>query len=70
MLLEKLKKILPNNGNEYPMEFRQIIKNIYLESDPDKETVNFIWEAFRFSNNAHEGQKRQSGEPYLPTVLP
>ena len=65
MLLEKLKKILPNNGNEYPKEFRQIIKNIYLESDPDKEAVNFIWEAFRFSNNAHEGQKRRSGEPYF-----
>ena len=65
MLLEKLKKILPNNGNEYPKEFRQIIKNIYLESDPDKEAVNFIWEAFIFSNNAHEGQKRQSGEPYF-----
>ena len=65
MLLEKLKKILPNNGNEYPKEFRQIIKNIYLESDPDKEAVNFIWEAFRYSKNAHKGQKRRSGEPYF-----
>ena len=65
MLLEKLKKILPNGRNEYPKEFRQIIKNIYLESDPDKEAVNFIWEAFKFSNNAHEGQKRRSGEPYF-----
>jgi len=65
MLLEKLKKILPNNGNEYPKEFRQIIKNIYLESDPDKEAVTFIWEAFRYSKNAHKGQKRRSGEPYF-----
>ena len=52
MLLEKLKKILPNNGNEYPKEFRQIIKNIYLESDPDKEAVTFIWEAFEYSKNS------------------
>ena len=47
-------KVIPNNGNEYPKEFRQIIKNIYLESDPDKEAVNFIWEAFIFSHNAHK----------------
>jgi len=65
MLLEKLKKILPNNGNEYPKEFRQIIKNIYLESDPDKEAVTFIWEAFEYSKNSHQGQKRLSGEPYF-----
>jgi len=65
MLLEKLKKILPNNGNEYPKEFRQIIKNIYFDSDPDKEAVTFIWEAFRYSKNAHEGQQRRSGDPYF-----
>jgi GTP pyrophosphokinase len=66
MLLDKLKKILPNNnGNDYPKDFQQIIKNLYPESVPDEEAITFIWEAYRFSKKAHEGQMRRSGEPYF-----
>ena len=66
MLLDKLKKILPNNnGNDYPKDFKQIIKNLYPESVPDGEAITFIWEAYRFSKKAHEGQMRRSGEPYF-----
>ncbi|SVD40244.1 uncharacterized protein METZ01_LOCUS393098, partial [marine metagenome] len=32
MLLDKLKNILPGEGNEYPKDFRKIIQNLYLES--------------------------------------
>ena len=66
MLLDKLKKILPdNNGNDYPKDFQQIIKNLYPESVPDEAAIIFIWEAYCFSKKAHEGQMRRSGEPYF-----
>ena len=28
MLLDKLKKILPNDGNEYPKDFQKIVQNL------------------------------------------
>ena len=65
MLLEKLKKILPNNDNGYPLEFQKIIKNLYSSLSPDDENVCFIWNAYLFSQKAHEGQKRHSGKPYF-----
>ena len=65
MLLDKLKNILPKEGNEYPKDFRKIIQNLYLESDPDEEIISFVWDAYKFSKNAHEGQLRRSGEPYF-----
>ena len=65
MLLEKLKKILPKDGNQYPKDFQEIIQKLSLESDPNEEIITFIWDAYRFSKNAHKGQLRQSGEPYF-----
>ena len=65
MLLDKLKKILPYDVSEYPKEFHKIVNNLYSESDPVKEDIAFIWEAYSFSKEAHKGQKRRSGEPYF-----
>ena len=65
MFLDKLKNILPKEGNEYPKDFRKIIQNLYPESDPDEEIISFVWDAYKFSKNAHEGQLRRSGEPYF-----
>ena len=65
MLLDKLKKILPHDGDDYPKDFQKIIQNLYPESDPDEEIINFVWDAYKFSKIAHEGQLRRSGEPYF-----
>ena len=65
MLLKKLKKILPHDGNEYPEAFQNIIHNLSIESDPKEEVITFIWNAFCFSKDAHKGQLRLSGEPYF-----
>ena len=65
MLLDKLKNMLPKEGSEYPKDFRKIIQNLYPESDPDEEIISFVWDAFKFSKSAHEGQLRRSGEPYF-----
>ena len=65
MLLEKLKKILPYDGNEYPKDFQEIIQNLSSESDLNEDIITFIWDAYCFSKSAHEGQLRRSGEPYF-----
>ena len=46
MLLEKLKKVLPNEGNKYPEDFQEIIQNLSPESDPNEEIITFIWATF------------------------
>ena len=38
---------------------------MYPASDPDEEKVLFIWNAYRFSQDAHKGQTRRSGKPYF-----
>jgi len=65
MLLDKLKKILPSTGSDYPKDFQNIIQNLYPDLNPDKEVVKFVWDAYSYSKIAHEGQFRQSGEPYF-----
>ena len=65
MLLEKLKKILPNSDKEYPVEFQNIIDNLYPKSEPEDDKVLFIWDAYCFSKKAHDGQLRKSGKPYF-----
>ena len=65
MLLDKLKKILPINGNVYPKDFQTIVQNLYSDSDPNEEIIKFVWDAYQYSKNAHEGQLRRSGKPYF-----
>ena len=65
MLLDKLKKILPNDGNGYPKDFQHIIQNLYPDSDPNEKIIKFIWDAYNYSTEAHKGQLRRSGEPYF-----
>ncbi|SVE55496.1 uncharacterized protein METZ01_LOCUS508350, partial [marine metagenome] len=65
MLLEKLKNILPQDGSEYTKDFLEIIQNLYPTSDPEKNIVIYLWDAYCFSKNAHDGQLRRSGKPYF-----
>ena len=65
MLLDKLKSILPHVDNQYPVDFQEIIQNLYPSSEPDDEKVLFIWDAYCFSQDAHSGQLRRSGKPYF-----
>ncbi|MDP6570881.1 MAG: bifunctional (p)ppGpp synthetase/guanosine-3',5'-bis(diphosphate) 3'-pyrophosphohydrolase [Candidatus Marinimicrobia bacterium] len=65
MLLDKLKNILPGDGGEFPPDFQSIIHNLNYEREKDQDHINFIWNVYQFSANAHEGQQRRSGEPYF-----
>ncbi len=41
---------------------KEIIQNV---SDPTKADQELITKAYNFAENAHQGQKRKSGEPYM-----
>jgi GTP pyrophosphokinase len=43
-------------------DFKEITR---LMSNPSKSDIDLIKKAFDFAKNAHEGQKRYSGEPYF-----
>ncbi len=55
---------VPSNSNHSP---RVLISDLcaLLESYLDPEHVKKIYQAYLFSASAHEGQTRQSGEPYI-----
>ena len=38
---------------------------VYLESYLDQEQIREVYRSYLFSADAHEGQKRLSGEPYI-----
>ncbi|CUT17271.1 MULTISPECIES: RelA/SpoT family protein [Candidatus Ichthyocystis] len=50
-------------GSNPDMMFRNLSKELseYL----GKEEISFVYKAFRCSYDAHQGQKRKSGEPYV-----
>ena len=66
MVLESLRKFLPNYNSEYPLGFQKILEsfseNNYTLNEPN---VMLLWTAYQFGEEAHKGQKRKSGEPYF-----
>jgi len=65
MLLDKLKTILSNKNANYPIDFKNIITNLYSTSEPNEDSIKFLWDVYCYSQNAHKGQVRQSGKPYF-----
>ena len=64
MVLDILKKYLPNYPNKYPKGFQKILESFTSEYKLNDKDVEFIWKAYQFGDNAHKGQKRKSGAPY------
>ena len=54
MLLDRLKKILPNNDNGYPVDFQKIIHNLSPKSESDNEKILFIHTGGAVSLSAYE----------------
>jgi GTP pyrophosphokinase len=65
MILNTLKKILPGFEKGYPKDFITILENLYQNSEPNQDTVDLLWKAYQFGENAHKGQLRRSGKPYF-----
>ena len=65
MVVQTLKKILLNSSNSFPSEFKKILKNFSDDYQLDEDKINILYKAYRFGNDAHRHQKRNSGEKYF-----
>jgi len=66
MVLESLRKYLPNYNSKYPIGFQKILE-AFSENEYtlNESNVTLLWSAYQFGDDAHKGQKRQSGVPYF-----
>jgi len=61
-----LKRIVSQDTPEsYDEQFNELLDKIRLYMDNGQPHVEKLWEAYRFSKAAHEGQLRKSGDPYF-----
>ena len=59
MVLDTIKKIIPNYKKKYPAKFQNILKcfnSDYIITDND---IELLWKAYLFGDEAHKGQKRK-----------
>ena len=59
---EKLLKVTPPL---LPADTQESKLTISLKTYLSQKEIELIWEAYRYSNKAHMGQKRVGGEPYI-----
>ena len=64
MVLDVLKKYLPNYSNQFPKGFKKILESFSDDYKLNEKDIDFIWKAYQFGEEAHRGQKRKSGVPY------
>ena len=65
MVVQTLKKILLNSSNSFPSEFKKMLKNFSDDYQLDEDSINVLYKAYLFGNEAHRHQKRNSGEKYF-----
>ena len=64
MVLDTLRKYLPNYSSKYPKGFQMILEAFSEEYQLNDEDIELLWSAYQFGEKAHQGQKRSSGNPY------
>ena len=65
MVVQTLKKILLNSSNSFPSEFKKMLKNFSDDYQLDEDSINVLYKAYLFGDEAHRNQKRNSGEKYF-----
>ncbi len=61
-----LSKLAPQLFGEYPKPFIKLFDTITTAPGQDIDKIkDQLWRAYEFGNRNHEGQKRQSGQPYF-----
>jgi len=65
MVLETLKKYIPNYNSKYPRKFQKILEAFSEEYQLNDKDIELLWSAYQFGEDAHSGQKRKSGVPYF-----
>lgn len=56
---------MKNNPEKYPQEFERLLDLIKRYNANYQADIPLLWKAYRFSEEAHKDQYRQSGEPYF-----
>ncbi len=65
MVLETLKKYIPNYNSKYPRKFQIILEAFSEEYQLNDKDIQLLWSGYQFGEKAHLGQKRKSGVPYF-----
>ena len=65
MVLDSLKKYIPNYNSKYPKNFQRILEAFSEEYQLNDKDIDILWSAYQFGEKAHSGQKRKSGVPYF-----
>ena len=65
MVIENLKSIIGYSSNSLPKDFAKLLSSLKKHQNYDQSTIDLIFNAYNFGKEAHEGQKRKSGEPYF-----
>ena len=65
MVIENLKSIIGYSSNSLPKDFAKLLSSLKKHQNYDQITIDLIFDAYNFGKEAHEGQKRKSGEPYF-----
>ena len=60
-----LDRIRNTEGGKYPSDFQNIISLMGGAKSLGPSSEEFIWKAYQFGKQAHQGQLRKSGEPYF-----
>ena len=61
-----LVKLAPQLFGDYPKSFISLYNQVIISPDTDKAFVKKkLWKAYDYGSRYHQGQKRQSGEPYF-----
>ena len=63
-MLNSIKNLFPGSNGK-PTQFITILNELSKHEKISEETESLLWKAYVFGENAHEGQKRRSGEPYF-----
>ena len=65
MVIENIKNIIGYPSSSLPKDFLKLINTLKSHQEISDQMVELIYDAYNFGKNAHEGQKRKSGEPYF-----
>ena len=65
MVVNTIKKILPNFSGSYSKEFDNILKRFPPSYKLNNEDIKKLHHAYVYGENAHKNQKRSSGDRYF-----
>ena len=65
MVIPNISSLLGLSSNKLPKDFIELMNNLEIHQEINKETFKIIYDAYQFGKENHKNQKRKSGEPYF-----